>query len=334
MSTKIGLALVGAGGIGQVWATAIKAVSGIELRAVVDINQTRAQKICDQFSNCHAHDRVAAILFDQKIQVVLVATPHNLLAPLSHQFLAAGKNVLSEKPGGISIQEISRNITLARRKKLLYSLSFNHRFHAGLLQAKAIVKSGKIGPLQFIRARYGFGGRPGYKKEWRFKKTISGGGELLDQGVHMIDLARWFLGDFVNVKGFIEDLFWHGGVEDNAFLILRTRQHQVASIHVSWSNWNWIHSFEIFGAKGYCQVEGLDQRYRGPERLIVGICDPDGIRPPREKVYVFSQEQKHTSLARSLQNFVQALKKKNKLLVTAADGCAALKIVQKVYEDK
>ena len=88
-----------------------------------------------------------------------------------------------------------------KRKKLVYMPGVNHRYHAGYLKAREIFENGGIGKIHFIRARYGFGGRPGYGKEWRFKKAIAGGGELFDQGIHMIDMAHWFLGDFKDVMG-------------------------------------------------------------------------------------------------------------------------------------
>ncbi len=331
---KITLALIGAGGIGSVWVEAIKTIRSVSLVAVVDADLARVQKIAKQFPACRVYRNVESIVHDKTITMAIVATPHFLLAPISFQLLAAGKHVLSEKPGAISLAELKKNSTLAKRKKIHYAIGFNHRYHAAMQQAKKLVDAGAIGKLQFIRARYGFGGRKGYEKEWRFKKAISGGGELLDQGVHMIDLARWFMGDFVDVKGFAEDLFWHGEVEDNGFLLLRTKQRQVASIHVSWSNWNWIHSFEIFGTKGYCQIDGLDQRYRGPERLTVGRCDEKLSKPPTEKVYVFKNELKHTSFARELVDFIHAIQKKSKPPINGSDGYKAMKIVQSIYNQK
>ncbi len=103
----------------------------------------------------------------------------------------------------------------------------------------------------------GSGGRQGYNKEWRFNKKTAGGGELLDQGVHMLDISRWFLGELAEIQGFTPNLYWGGGVEDNAFVTARAKGGAIAQIHASWTNWDWIHCFEIFGTKGYIRIDGF-----------------------------------------------------------------------------
>src|SRR5205814_4241905 len=100
-------------------------------------------------------------------------------------------------------------------------VGFNHRYHPALRKAREIVDAGALGPLMFVRARYGHGGRIGYEREWRANPQISGGGELIDQGVHVIDLARWFLGEFRTADGVATTYFWKLPVVDNAFLMLR-----------------------------------------------------------------------------------------------------------------
>ena len=102
------------------------------------------------------------------------------------------------------------------------AIGFNHRYHRAFRKAREIFDSGALGEMMFVRGRYGHGGRPGYDKEWRAVPELSGGGELIDQGMHLIDLARWFLGDFEKVQGHIATYFWNMPVEDNGFLLLRT----------------------------------------------------------------------------------------------------------------
>ena len=92
--------------------------------------------------------------------------------------------------------EIEDLMTLAGEEKVCVRVGYNHRFHPALQKARELVDAGALGPLMFIRARYGHGGRVGYDREWRADPNLSGGGELIDQGVHLIDLAGWFLGDF------------------------------------------------------------------------------------------------------------------------------------------
>lgn len=329
---KFGLALIGAGGMGRVWADAIKTVPSVSLRLVVDTDLEKAGRLARQFAGCRVAVSVAGIgSGNENISGAIVAVPHAFLASVSQELLRHGINVLCEKPGGISAAEVKKTMALARRKKLVYAVGFNHRYHAAFIKAREVIAAGRIGRLQFIRARYGFGGRPGYEKEWRFKKNLSGGGELLDQGVHMIDLARSFLGDFAKAQGALGDFFWHGEVEDNAFALLQTRAGQVAAIHVSWSNWKWVHCFEIFGEKGYCVINGLDQRYQGPERLVVGRRARLLDKPPTERTFTFKNELKHSSLGRQLKDFIAAAKSKSSLLANGRDAAAVLKIVETIY---
>src|SRR6185295_2401631 len=145
-------------------------------------------------------------------------------------------------------------------------VGFNHRFHPALQKAREIVDTGALGPLMFIRGRYGHGGRTGYDREWRADPAISGGGELIDQGVHLIDLARWFLGEFPVVEGHAGTYFWDMAVDDNAFLSLRTKANQTAWLQASCTEWKNMFSFEIYGRDGKLQVDGLGGSY-GVERL-------------------------------------------------------------------
>jgi predicted dehydrogenase len=106
-------------------------------------------------------------------------------------------------------------------------VGYNHRFHPAVLKAREIVDRGELGQLMFIRGRYGHGGRPGYEREWRFERSLSGGGELIDQGSHLIDLAHWFLGEFIGVQAALRT-FWNTEVEDNVFLTLSTADGRIA----------------------------------------------------------------------------------------------------------
>ena len=326
----INLCLIGAGGIGKIWADALKKTSRFSLAAVVDVDAAKARAVADAFSGAAAFTDYREACAKGNFDAAVIAAPHAFLAPASKTLLEEGKHVLCEKPAGVASAEVVENIRIAEEKGKVYMIGFNHRYHHAYMQAKDIAEKGGIGKIICVRARYGFG-RPGYEKEWRFNKKISGGGELIDQGMHMIDMARWFLGDFADVKGFAENLYWGGEVEDNAFLLLRTTDKRVAQIHVSWTNWDWIHSFEIFGTKGYLLIDGLDTRYRGPEKLTVGTVDPQSGKFPVETVTPFPDEKKEDSFARELKEFADVIEGKAELSSRPEDAVATLKIVEHVY---
>src|SRR5690242_7981311 len=135
------------------------------------------------------------------VDIVLVSAPHDMLAPISGAAAAAGKHVLVEKPGARHATELDPVCTAAAKTGALVRVGFNHRYHRAFRKAREIFEEGALGEMMFIRGRYGHGGRPGYDREWRAVREISGGGELIDQGAHLIDLSRWFLGEFPSVRG-------------------------------------------------------------------------------------------------------------------------------------
>ena len=325
---KLGVALVGVGGMGRRWLSAVQNTGAVALRFVCDKDIESAQKIAGGISGCRASDDWERVADSPDIDVAIVALPHVLLAPVSSVFLKNKKHVLCEKPGGMVPQDIKRNIALAKRNNVRYMIGFNHRFHDGFQKMRKLFEEGAIGDIMFIRARYGFGGRVGYEKEWRFKKEISGGGELIDQGVHMIDMARWFLADVSEAKGFTSDAFWHGGAEDNAFVILRNKKGISASIHVSWTQWKPLHSFELYGTEGYFVVEGLGKKYGGEERLTVGKRTRD-FKAEEQSVACDSNAEK--SLEKELCEFVSAIKENRESDPSGSDGFEVLKIVHTIY---
>ncbi len=329
---KKNIALIGAGGIGKIWAKAFLKTQGATLAAIADTDKARAEEIAKDFPGCTVTTDWKTLLADPNIYGVVVATPHFLLAPISKAFLEAKKHVLSEKPGGVNPEEVKTNTQIAEKNGVVYMIGFIHRFHPSFIEAKKLIGEGKIGKVICVRARHGFGGRPGYEKEWRFTKSVSGGGELIDQGMHLLDLSRWFMGEFQDIRGFAENLFWGGEVEDNGFVLLRTKDRRVASVHVSWTNWDWIHSFEIFGDKGYLDIEGLDQRYKGPEKLIVGEHNPREAGFPKETVIVYDKEGKDDSFSRELGAFLGAVDGNIKDYPSGNDAYEALKIVESVYK--
>jgi predicted dehydrogenase len=139
------------------------------------------------------------------------------------------------------------------------------------------------------------------------------------------------LGEFTQIEGFTENFYWGGNVEDNAFVIGRTKKGTVAQIHVSWTNWDWVHCVEIFGTKGYLRIDGLDTRYHGPERLTVGKHNPRSGAFPKEKVIVFENEHKEDSFTRELAVFADIVRGKKRAFPSGQDAVHALTLIEEVY---
>jgi predicted dehydrogenase len=266
-------------------------------------------------------------LLTADINVVIVAAPNVFHAQMSLEALKLGRCVLCEKPLGIDPNETAALVEASERTRLTLKCGFNLRHHPGIKQARIWFDHGEIGEPLFIRIRYGIGGRIGYEKDWRMNKQISGGGQLMDQGMHALDLARWFLGEFSESFGIISSSFWKVPLEDNAFCLLRTEKGKTASIHVSWTQWKNLFSFEIYGADGYITVEGLGGSY-GTEKAILG--KRDFTKPFEEVAIEFRGED--SSWVEEWKEFTSAMKEKREPLGSARDGHEAVKLAYTIYK--
>ena len=212
---------------------------------------------------------------------------------------------------------------------MVFKTGFTLRFHPGIKKIKSIIDQNSLGKILFITCRYGITGRPGYEKEWRANKEISGGGELIDQGIHILDLCRWFIGDFHDVVGSLGTLYWKMNVEDNAFAILKTSTNQIASIHASWTRWNNIFSLEVFFEHGYVIINGLGGAY-GQETVTVGKKAPPDKWPPEENVFTFDDPDQ--SWNEEWSEFVDSIINKREPNGSGQDGLEALKLVFRIYD--
>jgi predicted dehydrogenase len=280
---KVGI--IGAGLIGGKRAAAM---AGGKLVAVADISQERAQKLASQYG-AETEKDWQSLVARKDLDAVIIATSNDAIAPAAVAALRAGKHVLVEKPAGRNPEDVLLQKKAVEETGKVLGVGFNHRFHPGLLKAKEIMESGALGPLMYIRARYGHGARLGYEKEWRGNPAISGGGELLDQGVHLIDLCRFIGGEFNLDWGKVETHFWKWPVEDNGFLFLKSPDGvRSAFLHASCTEWKNLFDFEIFGRDGKLQIWGLGRSY-GAEELRWFKMKPE-MGPPEVQTFTFPLE--------------------------------------------
>ena len=323
---KVQAAVIGCGGWGPNLLNVFFSNTETKLRWMCDLSASRLEFLKQTFHDVQTTTNHLDVLNDPKVELVAIATPVDSHYPLAKAALEAGKHVLVEKPGARNADELKPVLAAARKAGLTVRVGFNHRFHPSLLKCREIIDSGVAGPLMFIRGRYGHGGRIGYEKEWRAVEAISGGGEAVDQGVHLVDLSRWFLGDFASVEGYAPTFFWDMPVEDNAFMLLKTGAGQAAWLHASWSEWKNMFSLEIYGRTGKLQVDGLGGSY-GMERLTYYQMLPQ-MGPPETKTWEFPGAD--TSWAAEFRDFAGAVEGKQGLGATLEDAMAALQIVSRV----
>ncbi|HEX8168869.1 MAG TPA: Gfo/Idh/MocA family oxidoreductase [Beijerinckiaceae bacterium] len=322
------VALIGCGLIGGKRLQAARAL-GHEVVAVADAVAGRAKPLAAEHGARVVRD-AQELIADPAVEAVFVATSHDSISALSVAALSAGKHVLAEKPGGRNLAEVSAIAEAAKAAGRVAKVGYNHRFHPAVLRARSIVDAGELGPLMFIRGRYGHGGRPGYEREWRFDREKSGGGQLIDQGSHLVDLAHWFLGDIVEVRGTLRRFFWDSAVEDNVFLMLGAAGGEVAWLHATWTEWKNMFSFEIYGRDGKLSIEGLGGSY-GVEslthyRMLPGMGPPETTRWE----WPFPDHSWRAEIA----EFFDAIAEGRRPIGDAADAVEGMRIIERVYAEE
>ncbi|MFB3892148.1 MAG: Gfo/Idh/MocA family protein [Phycisphaerae bacterium] len=321
------VAIVGCGNIGRKRA---KALGKAKLVACSDVILDKAKALAATAAGAEAVSDWRAAVERKDVEAVIVATTHDMLSPVTLAAARAAKHVLVEKPAGRTVAEIDPLIEAAKRYGVLVRVGFNHRYHPAVLKAREIVASGALGEMMFLRGRYGHGGRIGYDKEWRADPKISGGGELIDQGVHLIDLARLFLGDIVHVEGFAHTYYWKMPVDDNAFLLLRTADDKAALLHASCTEWKNMFSLEIYGKGGKLDISGLGGSY-GTERLTFYRMLPE-MGPPETTSWEYPMGDRSWSL--ELEEFLDDIQLGREPSAGLGDARAAIEVVQAIYGSK
>jgi predicted dehydrogenase len=324
--SRLQVAIIGAGNIGRLRADIINRSTHSRVELVADIDSNRARLLAETVGARSTTDCESAVE-DPKIDLVVVSTPTKFHAEASKKALSAGKHVLCEKPLARSVTEASAMVAAANPSAVLKT-GFNYRHMAHVRKAKEMLATGVLGPVYFLRCRYGHGGRPGYEKDWCTDKELSGGGVLLEQGIHIIDLVRYLLGEPAEVLAETPRFFWNfPEVEDNCFVLLRTRDSQIAQLHFSWTQWVNVLSLEIFGRDGYLFLSGRDRHY-GPQQLIWGKRQCNHSRPEEE---VFDFAPPDDSWVREWDDFVSALQQGIEPTSNATDGIRALEIIEAAY---
>jgi predicted dehydrogenase len=321
----VNVAIVGCGLIGRKRAAAL---AGCRLRICADVVPERAAALAATVPYTEALNDWRTAVTRPDVDIVVVATTHDRLAEIAAAAANAGKHVLIEKPGARRAAELDAVRVAAQRTNVRVRVGFNHRFHPALLKAQQLVREGVTGPLLFVRGRYGHGGRPGYEQEWRMRPELSGGGELLDQGTHLIDLARLFLGEFAHASGCLPRYFWNAPVEDNAFLVLRTASEQVAFLHASWTEWKNLFSLEICGRDAKLDIAGLGGSY-GVECLTLYHMRPD-MGPPDTTSWEWPMGDRSWDL--EFEALLEDIELGREPVPGVADAQAVLHVVETVYE--
>lgn len=324
-------AIIGYGYMGEIRRRVIEEIPEMQLAAVCEPTKTLVLPPgCRQFSDYRAAlDEVAP-------DVVFVATPNHLIPQVAVESLDRGMHVFCEKPPGRRLSDIEAiRDAEARNPGTKLVFGFNHRHHPGIVDAKAIIDSNALGGVLFLRGVYGKSGGAGFEESWRNDPEIGGGGILLDQGIHMLDLFCFICGDFEEVQGMRQISHWNIPVEDNAFVSLRNSRGQMAQLHSSATSWKHTFRLEIGLEGGYLVVTGLLSKTGsyGRETLLVGRRPRRGeagaLGNPREELSYYDQD---TSWSTEVRHLVDCILSGDAVTIgTSADAYRVMSIVEKVY---
>jgi predicted dehydrogenase len=277
LSPPFGYVILGCGPAGTKRAKAVLAAGG-RVVAVFDPDHDRATALAAELpGSVRVPSSAGRACASDDAEIAIVATPTDQLAPLGHTALDAGCHVLLEKPGARCADELDRLAREARQRDRVIHVGYNHRFHPAMIAVKELVDSRQYGDVLWVRGHYGHGGRLGYEHEWRTDPSAAGGGELLDQGVHLLDLARLLIGEATLAFAELRTGFWPIAVEDNAYVALRSAT-AFAWLHASWTEWKNEFALDICLRSARLDVRGLGGSY-GTERLVVHEMLPE-LGPP------------------------------------------------------
>jgi len=322
------VAIVGAGNIGTIRARTIATSGRGCVRAVADADLSRARALGEQYGAAATADW-REVVCRPDVDAVIISTPTKYHAQVAVEALRAGKHVLCEKPLARTIEEGERIVEAACQAKRVLKTGFNYRQMAHTRKARELLALGAIGPIYFLRSRYGHGGRPGYEKHWCTDAELSGGGVLQEQGIHIVDLIRMFVGEPSRVLAQMPRYFWpFADVEDNCFCLFETPTGQIAQMHASWTQWRNILEIEIFGRDGYLRLEGRGGHY-GPQRLTWGKRQMNHSRPEEE---VFSFGEEDDSWVHEWGEFVELVHDGKDRLISIEEGLRTQRLVDAAYQ--
>jgi predicted dehydrogenase len=292
---------------------------------VHDVDPDRAKALADETGARVASSAEEA--FRSSADLAIIATLHRDLPSIASLAVENGLDVLIEKPGARTPGELEPVQRLAAARDRVVRVGFNHRFHPSIRKARALLRELDLGDLLYVRARYGHGGRPGYEREWRADRELSGGGELLDQGIHLVDLTRYLEGDVDLAFAELTSAYWDMPVEDNAFLCLRVRTGGTAWLHASWTEWKNLFSFEIAHRRAKIEINGLGGSY-GVERLTLYEMLPE-MGPPDTTSWEWPREDR--SWALELEDVLDAREGGAAEGASIDDAVAALTVIEQAY---
>ncbi len=325
----INVGIIGFGKMGKIRAEALEFSGKADIKSIYERNKL-PESI--RYTLASSSDE---IISDPEIDSVFICTPNCFNKPLTVQALKSGKHVFCEKPPAFNALEVTEIMDAEKKsgKKLMYG--FNHRHHESVMHMKKLITSREYGKVLWLRGRYGKSVDESFFNTWRTKKEIAGGGILLDQGIHMLDLFLMLGGEFDTVQADVSNLYWKLDIEDNVFAIYKNSSTGVvASLHSTMTQWRHIFSLEVFLEKGYLVLNGLKTSSGTYGDEILSIAKNRTTAPAAtwrdEEHLTFPAD---ISWASEVDHFLTAIINDKPIQIgNSTDALAVMKLVDKTYE--
>jgi predicted dehydrogenase len=333
--TRFGL--IGCGAIGEFRAQALKQTPQAELKQVVDALPERSAEFARRFG-VRAAASIDDLIASPDIDAVIVSTPPNLHREHCEKALRAGKDVLCEKPLASTVEDCYRIVETAAACGRTLATGFNYRFYPAVMKARELIAAGRIGEVDHVKSFAGHPGGPEFTHHWVHDATIMGGGALMDNGIHAADLTLHFLGEIAESCGLATENIWRfAHSEDNGFVMMRTPQGRVGTLHASWSEWRgYRFHIDIYGTKGCIRV------WYPPMMTVLHERPVGSAKRGARKTFLFPMFQLNErlrsyrwtivqSFVAEQQDFLQRMQGHKGVGATGVDGLRAVEMVASAY---
>ena len=325
----INVGIIGYGKMGRIRHDVANAIDGVNVVSIYDSSVVKAEIKIEKSAD--------DIINSSEIDAVFICTPNYLNKPLTIQSLQAGKHVFCEKPPAFTAKDVKEIRTVEKESGKVLMYGFNHRHHDSIKEMKKLIDGKEFGKVLWMRGRYGKSVDEKYYNNWRSKRKFSGGGILIDQGIHMIDLFLYLGGDFDNIHASVSNLYWNLNVEDNVFATLEnTHTGLAASLHSTMTQWRHLFSLEIFLEKGYLILNGLKTSTNSYGDEVLTITKNRSVAPAAtwedEETITYHTDESWTSEA---EEYFSAIRLERKVKIgNSADALVLMKIIDKIYTFK
>ena len=328
MTYKVGIA--GYGVVGKRRHAALKKIHDFKVTSLSDISF----KDEDNLLNLNCYSDYKDLIKNEDLDILFISLPNNHAASATLLGLKKNLHVFCEKPPAKTLSELMPIKEHLEKTDLKLMYGFNHRFHSSVIHAKKIIDSDELGKIVNLKGIYGKSNMISFNQtDWRTDREKSGGGILLDQGIHMLDLMNYFVGGFNNIFSIIQNTFWNFDVEDNAFVLMQNDDGIIGQLHSSATQWRHTFNLDITLKKGSLILGGLltSSKSYGDETLKIIYADPDNDKGnPKEEIINFDED---ISWDMEIKRFTDAVRNSDKIKNGSIDqAIEIMDLIEKIYK--